>query len=195
MEDERSVLSLGLGLCLEQDIDKFNFIKNLHLFVRNLSMMFRTINHPPPVDPLGGDRWTRQEFRALRELTLLAQESEDLDVLEGAASNLIDEIDLEGVLSWVGPGPCDLSNLKNKSSTFPTAAVNTNLKLFLHKVSHDLENLTIQKQTEFHILAAQQLALVNLQSYGHLVIKLSDKGFNLVVMDSVERTPGNPIRK
>lgn len=101
------MLFLGLGYCLEQDTYKSEIIKDLHLFIRNLSLKF--LHHkqtPYSTDLFHGEKTTRKEFPALRDLTLLVHESGDYngkDLSSEPVTNLKDEIDLKGLLSRVGP--------------------------------------------------------------------------------------------
>lgn len=81
------VLSLGLSYSPFLDIDKFKTIKNLLLFARKLMLWLahdRTSDEPP------SEKLSLRKCKALRVLTLLYEESNQID--------LINEINLDELL-------------------------------------------------------------------------------------------------
>lgn len=178
---------MGLGFCIEGDIDLFKLNKDLHLCTRSLSLkVLHNKNTPESKESLIIENMTKGDFRSLGDLTLLAKES--TQVKESISSvetlDLRNEIDLN-YLSMPNTKLFDTTKpkLRNKSQTFSSINLNPNISLFHKQVSKEFQKLGSNKKTMRNLTKKQVKALKDLELYDHFIIKPSDKGGNVVVMD------------
>lgn len=118
--DEVQVLHKGLSFCPNENLDKFEFVKDLQLFARKF--ILRNMYQKP-----GGQiDLTPRENQALDQLIYLLEESDTAD--------LIDRIDLPKVISLSEEAnagsvqdPTIVSKLKKKSDKFAAPSSNPNI--------------------------------------------------------------------
>lgn len=90
---------------------------------------------------------TKKEYRALRHLTLLAEESavEFETPTPEPLIDLIDSIDLEAMLANVCPKIPYTTTLGKKSSKIPAVTLNASINEFFQKVNSELRSLPVSK--------------------------------------------------
>lgn len=174
---EIEVLSLGLGFSPDCNINKFDVVKDLNLFVRKLCL--KVLHHKKASQ---GDRsdplvfLSKSEYRELKELLLKSDtdSAPELSVGDPGHIDLIDLLDLGGYLDKEDPLKPSLEGLKKKSVFFPPTTISPNAKLFLKKVTMDILDCKFSRTPHANLTAPQTLALEKLKSYEHLTIKGSD---------------------
>lgn len=118
-----------------------------------------------------------KEFRALRDLTLLFQENNTID--------LIDQIDLDTILEDINKPTLNPTTLfKKSSSKFPSLNINPNAAIFLKQTIRDICRLPLKKNNSSNLTAEEYKALENLRKDKSIIIKASDKGGNVVIMNN-----------
>lgn len=197
-QDEDRVLKLSLTFCPDENADKFELIKDLHVFARHLMYKVlydkesNTVEFPcQPNSNLTGV--TFEDLKALQDLMDLWDESNPEEV--GYVFNP----------SGVGSGvPCTLpmvtrpfllnilgsfsfgapKTYKPKSRSFPILQGNSNIWAFMIQVTKEIESTNLQQGSAPNLSKNFKQALHNLSSNKNIVIKPSDKGGNLVIMDT-----------
>lgn len=128
--EETSVLSKGLSLCPEADIDKFKSIKDLQLFARKL--LLKSMYNK---DTISTEEKVKNE-KALDELIDLLDEQEGFDLI-----NRLDVDTLLNVNTTMKEVKLGLkSKLKKKSDKFPSPNSNINLGVFLAMTTQEIKN-------------------------------------------------------
>lgn len=116
---EVEVLRRGLSFCPDEGIDVFDIVKDVNLFARKLILkvlLDKSSSKPNYLELFKG--YTVADFRALKDLILLMQESEEL----GSLDSSILEQDIETLLARAQHRPSDnliFPRYKSKSKTFP----------------------------------------------------------------------------
>lgn len=87
---EIDVLSRGLTFCPQENFDLFEVVTDLQLFARRLLLKSLHAKTDTNIDMSEWASFSMKEFKALRDLTLLFQENNTVD--------LIDQIDLKTLL-------------------------------------------------------------------------------------------------
>lgn len=122
-----------------------------------------------------------KECKALRDLTLLYQENNTVD--------LIDQIDLDALLQEADKS---ISNptlmFKKASTTFPSSSINPNVAVFLKQTIHDICKLSQSKFKPRNLSYDENQVLHHLTKNSKIVIKPSDRGGNVVVMNNDDYT-------
>lgn len=174
---ELEVLRLGLSFCPSQHIDKFTLVKDLHIFARNLTYKYifdtdRGKGVKREEDLYKG--FKVQDFRALKMLIQL------LDENEGYADSQDSSYKEEEVITATPIVPL---KFKAKSQKFPNLQTCPAVWAFLKQTTKQIEGMQFPKRTINNLSLAQQSALKNLMEKEDLVIKPSDKGGNVVLMN------------
>lgn len=133
---EISLLKKGLSLCLPQQIDTFEIKKDLNLFSRKLllrTLVEKSKNQDPNFTKLFKG-YKAQDFRDLKDLILLMQESEEITQQD----QYILETSIEGLLKntkeLARPPP-----YKAKSMAFPPLNMNPNIHAFFKQTCLEIE--------------------------------------------------------
>lgn len=177
---EIEVLRLGLSFCPSQQIDKFTLAKDLHLFARNLTYKYVFDNERGRVMGREEDFYkgfTVQDFRALKILIQLLDENESSGDLTESTSEE-EELDSE-----VAPEPW---KFKVKSQKFPNLQTCPAVWAFLKQTKKQTENFLFSRHIEENLSQVQQQALQNIVQNYQIIVKPSDKGGNVVVMDKIQ---------
>lgn len=130
----------------------------------------------------------KSEGRELLELLTSDWEESDpppnspSDLLQ-CQPDLIDKLDFETLLDLQDSLLPDLIRFKNKSISFYPASINKNAQLFLKEVTNEILEIKVNRETLTNLTESQSRALVQLSTYDYLVIKSSDKGVNVVVLN------------
>uniref|UniRef100_A0A8C5LPP9 Reverse transcriptase domain-containing protein n=1 Tax=Leptobrachium leishanense TaxID=445787 RepID=A0A8C5LPP9_9ANUR len=153
----RSLLQKGLSFVPTPHFNKFGWIKDLNLFARRLALHIF------------------MEKKKEREAKNLGVSSEDY-------------IHLENLLALLDECPPDSANFlikfKQKTRFTPSFSDFSNLEVFVNLVTSEIESIKNKDLTwESNLSKSEQLALKELQDVRNIVIKQSDKGGNLVIMD------------
>lgn len=174
---EVHLLSRGLTFCLEANFDLFEAITDLHLFARKILLKVFYAKKESEVDTTDWSVFSMKEFKALRDLTLLYE--------EGNTTDLIDQIDLNQIFEKLDkPTINPLVAFRKASTKFPSMNSNPNVSMVLNQTIRDLCKLP-QKTTNTTNLTADEIkAISTLQKNKSIIIKASDKGGNVVVMNS-----------
>uniref|UniRef100_A0A8C5LSW4 Uncharacterized protein n=1 Tax=Leptobrachium leishanense TaxID=445787 RepID=A0A8C5LSW4_9ANUR len=156
----RSLLEKGLSFVPTPHFNKFGWIKDLNLFARRLALHLF------------------MEKKKEREAKNLGVSSEDY-------------VHLENLLALLDECPPDSVNFskkfKQKTKFTPSFSDFSNLEVFVNLVTSEIESIRNKDlQWESNLSQAEQLALKELQDVRNIVIKQSDKGGNLVIMDRDE---------
>lgn len=184
--EEKNLLSLGLSFCPSAALDKLSIVKDIFLFARRL--FYKTIFWKgDEEDPLNLSEEENLDLSVHGELDpnilqeilalLEAQETDETDPTEGT--------DYPTAL------PSNISELikrkcKNKSDKFPSLKANPNLWMFVQQVVKEIGELKIKKQIPMNLKTDQMEALNNLEKNHSIVVKPSDKGGNIVLMDKAK---------
>lgn len=176
--DEKSVLELGLSFCPTQKGNKFELAKDVMLFARKL--LFHII-HDTTVTPQVQKAWdmelwkdfTINDFWALKDLMQFWEESNTAEpivsvILPMETSNTKLEV---------------IPEYKNKSQSFPPLQCNIHIWSFVQKKFHDIRSLPDLPTASNNLTQFQHTALQNLTKNYSIIIKPSDKGGNMVIMD------------
>ncbi|KAM5135054.1 LOW QUALITY PROTEIN: NXPE family member 4-like [Mantella aurantiaca] len=182
-QEESEVLSLGLTFCPNKNIDKFTIVKDIHLFDRKLTYKthFEQQNTGPPELPNNNNfsttkpKMSKREYRALKDLMELWEES-------NSNQQNIEPPSTITLATPSEPKRPSLSDFKAKSTKFPPF-VNSNLAFFVRQVTTEINSLKITQPKNTNLTSKQSQALSDLQHNSSIVIKPSDKGGNIVIMD------------
>ncbi|KAM4038358.1 uncharacterized protein ACNLHF_016669 [Anomaloglossus baeobatrachus] len=156
--NEEKILRSGLSFVPTTRFDAFNWVKDVHLFVRKLKWRkhFCLVNR-----------------KRSQELGISVDMLEDVDTLI--------ELENEGTRE-IGKGP--FSTLKNKSKKTPPLGDYTTLDLFCKIVSDEIKMIHPRKHATISNVAEDDRdAITNLEQNNNIVIKPSDKGGNIVLLD------------
>lgn len=107
---------------------------------------------------------------------------EEIDTQQNTI-DLINEIDLEDILRRTGLVMPDITKLKKKSDSFSPPSVNPSITLFFNIVQNKLMSLAITQSQKFNLTVTPIQALKQLDLNKDIIIKPSDKGGNVVVMN------------
>lgn len=129
---------------------------------------------------------TIEDIKALEELMELWEEG-NID-----QTNLVEAENLDRVS--VSPSPTSpllsstsvtftRKDYKSKSRTFPDLQGNPNIWAFTKQVTQEIGQTKWKDLSQSNLTANQRIALSSLQQNKNIIIKPSDKGGNLVVMD------------
>lgn len=120
--------------------------------------------------------YSMHEFKLLRHLTILFQENNTID--------LIDQIDLDKILEDINKSTLNpILLFKRPPTKFPSAKLNPNIAIFL-KLINDICKLLLKKRSPQNLTADENQVLDDLCKNKLIVIKASDKGGNVVVMEN-----------
>lgn len=151
---------MGLRFCVEPKLDHFEIIKDLKLFVRSLCLkvLHHKIPSPDTSAPAALNKMSKKEYRTLRGLTLLAEQSAGTgdSATDDSTVDLMDLIDLDSFFLDENPKIPDTTILRKKSSRIPAVSVNASISQFFQKVNDELKNIPTSK-TESSNLPASQL--------------------------------------
>uniref|UniRef100_A0A8C5LZ44 Helix-turn-helix domain-containing protein n=1 Tax=Leptobrachium leishanense TaxID=445787 RepID=A0A8C5LZ44_9ANUR len=152
-----SLLQKGLSFVPTPHFNKFSWIKDLNLFARRLALHIF------------------MEKKKEREAKNLGVSSEDY-------------VHLENLLALLDECPPDSVNFsqkfKQKTKFTPSFSDFSNLEVFVNLVTSEIESIRNKDlKWESNLSQNEQLALNELQDVCNIVIKQSDKGGNLVIMD------------
>lgn len=151
--------------------------------------MFDNDRRDKQVDASNQEIWkdlTVAEFRALRNLVLLLEENEgnttkeDQHESEEALGLLVQMAQYQNEIKSLG------SAVKKRSTQFLSLHANSNIWTFLTQTTKEIELSIFPKLVGHNLSQAHRTALSNLSGNPHLVIKPSDKGGNMVVMDELQ---------
>lgn len=143
-------------------MDKFEVIKDLHLYTRKLLLKSMFDKTRPDTE---GFR-TLSERRALDNLNALLEENEPKD--------LIDTIDLEALL--MGATTAEKSYLKKTSSLYPAPSSNQGVSTFLKMTCQEIKKLKPTPSISDNLTRNEKAALQNLLNNHEITIKALDKG-------------------
>lgn len=171
------ILLRGLSFCSNQDIDKFEAIKDIQLFARKIilkQLYCKTVKEGRSLKP--------QELQAIDNLIALLEES-DLN------PDLIDRIDIEHLLQKLDhvPSPTTnmtLQNVKKKSDKFPALGLNANVLAFFRLTISEIKNIKIKPYMNSNLSVPEYETLQNIFSNSTITIKPSEKGSNIVILDN-----------
>lgn len=173
---EVDVLMKGLGFCPNENFCKFDLVKDLNLFVRKLllkNMYDRNFN--------ATSQLSREEDKTLEQLVSLLEENDKLDLIDCIdIDKLLADVDVVSNEKTIKPK----STLKKKSDQFPAPSSNPNAATFLKLVSRDLNKIPLKANPKDNMTHLEKQALKDSSKNYSLVIKPSDKGGNIVVMDN-----------
>lgn len=121
--------------------------------------------------------YSMREFKALRDLTLLFEENNTVD--------LIDQIDLDVLLDDVNKSTQNpITMFKRPSTKFPPLNINAHVAIFLKQTIRDICKLPRTKSNPQNLTFEENQALASLCNNVTIVIKPSDKGGNVVLVDN-----------
>lgn len=99
-----------------------------------------------------------------------------------------ESLSLDGPAPMVSPSPPPLvhppKEYKPKSNTFPALNSNPNVWAFIQQITDKIKKTKWKGLSDSNLTSRQKEVLISLQSNKSLIVKPSDKGGNLVVMDS-----------
>lgn len=152
-------------------------MKELHLFARNLTYKYIFDTERGKITAREEDLYKGfkvQDFRALKTLSQLLDENEGS---EDSTDPLSDE---ENADTSVSPENC---KFKAKSQKFPNLQTFPAVWAFLKQTRKQIENFSFPQQIKDNLSQAQHSALNNITQNDQIVVKPSDKGGNVVLMD------------
>lgn len=182
---------MELSFCPISTPDTFSIIKDPHLFSRKLTYKFlfdhdRQEKQKNLIEQEIWKDFTVAEFRALKDLVLLLEEN-DTDPTQMVGSEYFDTIGQHTQTKLYQQELTSLGNaVKPKSTHFPSLRRNPNVWTFLTQVTKKIELLVSKKLGNQNLSQAHRNALVGLSSNSQLVIKPSDKGGNVVLLDELQ---------
>ncbi|XP_056416174.1 immunoglobulin superfamily member 3 [Hyla sarda] len=158
--NEISLLKRGLSFTPTPRFDTFTWVKDINLFARKLCLHKWHQQHNDPV------------------LTAQSNELKAIEVLEDL---LLENI--EGPRGCEGP----LTNLRPKSRLTPSLSQYGSIDTFVNLVVKEIEKIRpTQKMVYTNLAAGEREALENLRTNTDIIIKASDKGGNVVLLDRSE---------
>ncbi|CAJ0932522.1 unnamed protein product [Ranitomeya imitator] len=160
--EEINLLSRGLSFVPTSDMDGFEVIKDLNLFVRQ-------------------PKWKK----------FFVKENRKQCEILGIPDELLEDVQFLFHLADVDPnqeGRGPFTELKNKSSRMPPPMGDIgSVDIFLNLVTEDIMKLSGSKHRSPYNLTKNEIScLRNLENDTNIVIKPSDKGGNVVVMNSID---------
>lgn len=168
-------MSKGLHFCPNSDIDTFEVIKDVHLFVRRL--LFKSIYSKETIL----QSQIPHTDEALDDLFSLLEESDPTD--------LIDKVDIEALLQQhvdtKTEPPVNMTTFKKKSDRFPPLSDNPNLAAFVNFVTADIKKIHRHK-CRTNLTKEEMVALQSLKAQDSVTIKPADKGRNIVIMTNTQ---------
>lgn len=183
-----SVLQLGLGFCLAQPINVSETIKDLYLFTRRLTYkyIFDSDRNQKRLEKDHTEQikhFTMDEFRALRDLMLLYEESSG----ESSAPSVETP---SGDISRTTTDTCSKfttdTRFKPKSRHFPDLLTCPNVWVFLQLTIRDLKSQQ-WSTPDMNLIPEQTEALKSLCSCKDIAIKPSGKGGNTDVFKHFQK--------
>lgn len=168
-------------------MDFFDVIKDVNLLARILVLKVLLdklkTSKPNYVEMFKG--YTVADFRALKDLILLMQESEELGPLD--SSILKQDIDtlLTRAQQKPSAGPT-FPKYKSKSKAFPPLGISPNIHSFTTQVTRELKKLQCKNKSypkRDNMTPQLRKAATALQKNTNIIIKSADKGGNTVIMD------------
>ncbi|XP_073422111.1 uncharacterized protein [Dendrobates tinctorius] len=161
--DELSVLSRGLNFVPVNRFNCFEWVKDLNLFCRKLKWK----------------KFFRHNSReACKQQGLNEEDIEGYEALIG----LLNENDR---VPTAGKGP--FTTLRNKSERMPPVGDMGNIDIFASLVERDLKKLAGPEwENKDNLLASERIALEALKKNDQIVVKPSDKGGNMVILNHIE---------
>lgn len=175
---------MGLSFCPSDAANKFNLVKNLNLFVRRLAWkaIFHTqkcIEADEALAFFQQSSTRKGDFRAIRDLVELLNENGGLDPNIKLDYNVGEFVETIYMIPESEPLP-----LRKKSDKLPQLQQFPHLLAFLQKVTGDINKLEFAIDPEYNLLPEQTNALMELKNMDTVVVKASDKGGNIVLMDN-----------
>ncbi|KAM5151821.1 cytochrome P450 2W1-like [Mantella aurantiaca] len=165
----------------KNNLDKFTLVKDLHLFARKLTYktIFDSQSSPnsATASAYPSSKLSKRECRAIKDLMDLWEESNPQ-----APESTMSPVTPSDALDSPPTKIPTVSDLKTKSHRFP-AITNPYLALFIRQTTSAINALKIPKNIPNNLTPTQNLALQHLQNNSSIVIKPSDKGGNVVIMD------------
>lgn len=178
-DEQTHVLKLGLTFCPSTDLDRFQLIKDIHLFARRL--LFKIIYDKPSVSEPSDSpplELSDTELQALDDLMQLWEEGHTSDAKAPLPSC---GVVVPGV-SFPPPVP-----FRPKSCTFPSLQINPNIWAFVQQTAFEIENMDLEKLHTHNLSSRHRKALQDLQCHPDLVIKQADKGGNVMDVPAYKR--------
>ncbi|CAJ0938041.1 unnamed protein product, partial [Ranitomeya imitator] len=158
--DEYGILQKGLNFVPTNRYNCFGWFKDLNLFCRKLKWKKFFKHHNSEECLQQGIQ--EEDWDSYQDLVGLLAENE-----QGAAT---------------GKGP--FTALKNRSSRMPPQMDTSNIDIFLQLVERDLRRIGNGSQDiDYNLTEGEKQALEALRNNDQLIIKSSDKGGNLVIME------------
>ncbi|XP_044142546.1 uncharacterized protein LOC122932281 isoform X1 [Bufo gargarizans] len=157
--EEVEVLRRGLSFVPTTDFSTFAWTKDLHLFCRRL-------------------KW-HKFFKSSNRDTCRRLGLEETDF-----GDLQDLVDLNSEHNRT-PGTGPFTKLRPKSNRMPPPLSSEHIDIFLQLVTRDLDQLGYVRPRSFNLSVSEMEALRSLERDETIVIKPSDKGGNLVILDSL----------
>lgn len=167
---------MGLSFCPNRSLDNFETVKDIFLFARKLllkSMYTKTNKREETI----ARNLRAADFKALRDLNLLLQES------EGVESGWLDAWESDDSEDEKIDNTQQHKQFKRKLHRFPALNQNPALALFVKQTTKEIESLNKDKSVR-NLSFEQQNALQSLKNNLDITIKGSDKGGNIVLMDN-----------
>lgn len=168
-------------------IDKYEALKDLYLFSRNLTYKFlfdsdrcRSIQDKQISEQV--KNYTMEEFRVLRDLIILLDENDHSDQTDHSAAST-------SCQAKAAPA----ATFKCKSQRFPDLTTHPNIWPFLMGTVNDLKHMQITPKSN-NLTPAQIRATSQLQSHPDLEIKPADKGGNIVLMTKANYGHGHTLQ-
>lgn len=147
-----NVLSCGLTFCPQAHFDLFEAITDIQLFVRKLLLKCMYAKNESDIDITDWSAYSMKEFKALRDLTLLFQKNNTID--------LIDQIDLDKILEDINKSTLNLiTSFKKPSKKFPSPNINPNVSIFLKQTIRDICKLPLKKINPINLTVEENKAL------------------------------------
>lgn len=182
---ESSILQRGLNFAPSSLPNSFCLFKDLHLFIRNLTLKrhynIKTLKatdsniHPSPVEPISHSETSDSpELSILKELYNMESEDEDEDLF---------------LLTQHLPTspPVQHSKFRPKSVFNPTHSNGPYLNTFYQVVFTDLQKLCQQTHeshsNHFNLTPLEKTALKQLTNNPDIVVKTADKGGGIVIQN------------
>lgn len=160
--DHINLLAKGMSFSSTSAMDEFTVYKDITLFLRKVFL--RSL-------------YEREGGTSTVNTILDSDDQKVLDIL-----NLLLEENSEHGEEFHTPTKC-IVDLKIKSQKMPPLSKNRWLSLFLEMVQSDLEKVKWHKRGTDNLTKGERNALDDLKKRKNIVIKNSDKGGNVVVLD------------
>lgn len=166
------MVKLGLSFCPSKNLDRYELIKDIHIFVINLTYKFlfdkdRTRAKEEKDLSESIKHFKMAEFRALRDLILLLDENENVDVPD-------DDIPVSITLP--------IKKFKLKSKNFPDLTTSPQAWAFLSSIIGDIKRLEISPRRS-NLTKIQLQTISKIQNHPDIVVTGADKEGNIVLMN------------